>query len=315
VFHGLREDKAAEDVRRERPSVAPGSRETPSVSGGARVALTHPDRVLFPEPGITKRQLASYWESVAERALPLLADRPLTLFRCPEGYEGQCFFQKHVGIGVPDAVARVTIGEDKEPYAFVDGLPALLGLVQIGALELHVWGSRTSQLDQPDIIVLDLDPAEDVAWGRVVEAALMLKARLEALGLAAFARLTGGKGLHVVVPVIPGPRWPAVKKFARTLAEEVVRDDPRGFTSVMTKSRRRGKIFIDYLRNDREATAIASYSPRARAGAPVALPIDWSELEGRAAAPPRYGLRDVAALLRRRDDPWRGFEAARAKLV
>jgi bifunctional non-homologous end joining protein LigD len=280
------------------------------------VKLTSPDKVLFRDPGVTKRQLARYWEQVAEHALPLLEGRPLTLFRCPEGYGRQCFYQKHVGSGVPDAVARVTIKADEEPYAMVDGLPALLGLVQIGALELHVWGSRVEHLDQPDSIVFDLDPAADVAWRAVVDAAFLIKERLERLGLRPFVRVTGGKGLHVVVPIVPGPSWPSVKRFARTLGDEIVREDPPRFTSSMAKSRRGGKIFIDYLRNAREATAIACYSLRARAGAPVALPIDWDELDRDAATAPRYGLLDVPSIVRRRKrDPWADFEKARRSLV
>jgi bifunctional non-homologous end joining protein LigD len=346
VFHGLREDKPARDVVAEHPAEAnPGAEGTtaprakrarqsrdkstrPRAKGegaateaairprAAMVKLTSPDKVLFPEPGITKRQLANYWEQIAEHALPFMERRPLTLKRCPEGYGAQCFYQKHVGIGVPEVVARVAIKADEEPYAMVDGLPALLGLVQISALELHVWGSRAEHIDQPDIIVFDLDPAEDVGWHAVVDAAFLIKERLESLGLSGFVRLTGGKGLHVVVPVVPGPEWPAVKKFARAFVNDIVREDPRRFTPTMSKSQRGGKIFLDYLRNDREATAIASYSPRARAGAPVALPIEWDELGGDAETAPRYGLLDVPALVRRRDrDPWADFEEARRSLV
>jgi bifunctional non-homologous end joining protein LigD len=272
--------------------------------------------VLFPAPGITKLQLARYWEQVAEHALPFMERRPLTLKRCPEGYGAQCFYQKHVGIGVPEVVARIEVKAGEEPYAMVDGLPALLGLVQISALELHVWGSRAEHIDQADIIVFDLDPAEDVGWRTVVDAAFLIKERLERLGLRGFVRLTGGKGLHVVVPVVPGPEWPAVKKFARAFVNEIVREDPRRFTPSIAKSERGGKIFIDYLRNDREATAVASYSPRARAGAPVALPIEWQELDRAAETAPRYGLLDVPSLVRRRErDPWEDFEEARRSLV
>jgi len=325
VFHGLREDKLARDVVAERPADrgprannarAPASRDAAARRRPAAVKLTSPDKVLFPDPGITKQQLASYWEQIAEHALPYMERRPLTLKRCPEGYGAQCFYQKHVGIGVPEVVARVSIKADEEPYAMVDGLPAILGLVQISALELHVWGSRAEHIDQPDIIVFDLDPAEDVGWKAVVAAAFLIKERLETLGLRGFVRLTGGKGLHVVVPVVPGPEWPAVKKFARAFVNEIVREDPRRFTPSIAKSQRGGKIFIDYLRNDREATAIASYSPRARAGAPVALPIEWEELERDAETAPRYGLLDVPSLVRRRErDPWEDFEDARRSLV
>jgi bifunctional non-homologous end joining protein LigD len=335
VFQGLREDKPAGDVVAERAAAPPAPKESRAATTNAarassrtpqreaqrasrpraRVKLTNPDRVLFPDPGITKQELARYWQSVAQVALPWIERRPLTLYRCPEGYAAQCFYQKHVGVGVPDAVARVSVTADEEPYAMIDGVEALLGLVQIGVLEIHVWGSRAEHLDRADVVVRDLDPAEDVAWRAVADAAFLLRSRLEALGLTSFLRLTGGKGLHVVVPVEPGPTWPAIKRFTRAFVNEIVREDPKRFTGNMAKSRRGGKIFIDYLRNDREATAIASYSPRARAGAPVALPIDWDELDRDAQAPPRFGIRDVPALIaRRKRDPWDGFDAARAKL-
>jgi bifunctional non-homologous end joining protein LigD len=342
VFLGLREDKSAGDVVAERAADARSARSESTARGamkrpsGARddrpasapgrqasapppprvVKLTNPDRVLFPEPGITKRQLARYWEQVGEAALPWIEQRPLTLYRCPEGYARQCFYQKHVGVGVPDAVARVLVTEGEEPYAMIDGVAALLGLVQIGVLEIHVWGSRAEHLEQPDILVFDLDPAEDVPWREVADAAVLIEARLAALGLRAFLRLTGGKGLHLVVPVIPGARWPAIKKFTRAFVNEVVRDEPKRFTGNMAKNRRPGKIFIDYLRNDREATAVASYSPRARASAPVALPIAWEELDRRSAVAPRFGVLDVPALVRGRNaDPWQGFDEARSSLV
>jgi bifunctional non-homologous end joining protein LigD len=318
VYLGLREDKTAAEVVEERavappadpvPAPATPSRAARPAEAKRRVKLTHPDKVLFAEPGITKRELADYWLAVADVALPLLEHRPLTLFRCPDGYAAQCFYQKHVGVGVPAAVQRVAITEGEDPYAAIDGVESLLGLVQIGVLELHVWGSRAEHLDKPDVLVFDLDPAPDVPWREVATAGLDVKQRLEALGLHAFAKLTGGKGLHVVVPVVPGPTWPAVKKFTRTFVNEMVRAEPHRFVASMSKTKRVGKIFIDYLRNDAEATAIGAYSPRARAGAPVALPIEWDEL-----APD--GLREVPKLIRaRKRDPWEGFEAARRPLL
>jgi bifunctional non-homologous end joining protein LigD len=334
TFRGLREDKPAREVVEERPADGPESHsakrngkgksrpaKTPKATPEtppkpAAVKLTHPDKVLFPDDGITKRDLAQYWEAVAEWALPQLACRPLTLFRCPEGHRQQCFYQKHVGAGVPAVVPRVTIKEGEDPYAMVDSVAALLGLVQIGVLELHAWGSRAEHLEQPDIVVFDLDPSEELPWSAVAAAAFTLKARLEALGLRPFARVTGGKGLHVVVPVEPGPSFAAIKRFARAVVNEMVREAPKHFTATMSKSRRTGKIFIDYFRNDRESTAIASYSPRARSGAPIALPLEWDELHADAKKPPRFGLRDVPALVRRRArDPWEDFEAARRSLV
>ncbi|CAN5575989.1 DNA ligase D [soil metagenome] len=310
-FHGLREDKPVDEVIKECPLPAGTSpyRRRP-------VKLTNPGKVLFPEEGITKQQLANYWKSVAPVALPHIADRPLSLLRCPEGIEAQCFYQKHIGAGVPDVVPRVAVEDDGDPYAMADDEKALIGLTQIGAIELHVWGSRESHLDEPDIIVFDLDPSEELPWTAVVDAAADLRSRLETLGLVAFARLTGGKGLHIVVPVVPGPDWRSVKHFSRTVAREMARDEPNRFTTSMSKSRRTGKIFVDYLRNDRGSTAIASYSPRARTGAPVALPIEWSELRGDQELPPKFGVLQVPEIIQRRKrDPWKDFEAARRSLT
>jgi bifunctional non-homologous end joining protein LigD len=323
VYVGLREDKAAADVVEERAVAPPAEPKTTPAKAAARpadakrrVKLTNPDKVLFAEPGITKRELADYWLAVADVALPLLQMRPLTLFRCPDGYAAQCFYQKHVGVGVPSAVHRVAITDGEDPYAAIDDVESLLGLVQIGVLELHVWGSRAEHLDKADMLVFDLDPAPDVPWHEVARAGLDVKEKLEALGLNAFAKLTGGKGLHVVVPVLPGPTWPAVKKFTRAFVNEMVRAEPQRFVASMSKSKRVGKIFIDYLRNDAEATAIGAYSPRARAGAPIALPIEWSELEPDSEQAPRFGLREVPKLIRaRKRDPWEGFEAARRPLA
>jgi bifunctional non-homologous end joining protein LigD len=314
IFVGLREDKTAREVVEERAASPP--RTTPPPAAKGRVRLTHPDKVLFPDPGVTKRQLADYWTAVADVALPHLRDRPLTLYRCPDGYAAQCFYQKHVGAGVPAAVPRVAIKAGEDPYAAIDGVESLLALVQIGVLELHVWGSRAEHIDKPDIIVLDLDPAPDVPWSEVVDAGFAVKERLERLGLNAFVKLTGGKGLHVVVPVKPKPSWPAVKKFTRAFVNEMVRDEPRKFIASMSKVKRAGKIFIDYLRNDAEATAIGAYSPRARAGAPIALPVEWDELAPESDQAPRFGLLEVPKLIRvRKRDPWQGFDAARRSLV
>jgi bifunctional non-homologous end joining protein LigD len=314
TFVGLRKDKSAAEVVEEQPTPPPAE-EAPKADPKRPVRLTHPDKVLFPDPGITKRQLADYWLAVADVALPYLASRPLTLYRCPDGYAAQCFYQKHVGVGVPAVVPRVAIKPGADPYAAIDGADSLVALVQIGVLEMHVWGSRVEHLDSPDIIIFDLDPAPDVPWSEVVAAGYAVKQRLGALGLNAFAKLTGGKGLHVVVPVHPKPRWPAVKKFTRAFVNEMVREEPRRYIASMSKVKRAGKIFIDYLRNDAEATAIGAYSPRARAGAPIALPIEWEELDAAADRAPRFGLLDVPKLIRTRRDPWQGFEAARRSLI
>ena len=246
----------------------------------AGVRLSNPDRVLYPEQGITKRALAEYYESVAEALLPHLRDRPLTLVRCPTGREKECFFQKHANEGIPDVVPRVEVQEDEGPadYMRIDALPAVIALVQLGVLEFHVWGSRADRLDRPDRLVFDLDPDPGLPWSQLAAAALLLRERLRELGLESFLRTTGGKGLHVVAPVERRTGWERAKAFTRAIAEEFVREFPQRFIATASKKRRAGRIFIDYLRNAPNATAITSWSTRARPGAPVAVPLSWDEV-------------------------------------
>ena len=326
VFLGLREDKPAPDVSIERPvalaHAAPDAsareRPNPPPQETARreiagVRLSSPDRVYYPDLGITKRELAEYYEAMAERVLPGLAGRPLTLLRCPEGIEGECFYQKHANTSVPESVPRIRVRGDREPYAMVNDLASLVSLVQIGVLELHVWGARADRLDRPDLVVFDLDPDPSVPWTRVRETAVALREYLGELGLGTFARVTGGKGVHVVVPLERRSTWDEVRGFARGVALDLVRAAPAQFTAHMSKARRAGKIFVDWVRNTPEATAIASYSVRARPGAPVALPLAWEELEaltGPLHESPRDALRRLAE-----PAPWADFERARRPLT
>ena len=309
VFLGLREDKSAAEVRveREQPIARAAGNEV------AGVRLSSPDRVYYPDLGVTKRELAAYYESVAERALPGLVGRPLMLWRCPEGIDGACFYQKHANESIPESVARVRVRAGDRPYAMVNDLAGLVSLVQIGALELHVWGARADRLDRPDLVVFDIDPDSAVPWSRVVETATALRAYLAELELTAFTRTTGGKGVHVVVPLVRRASWDEVRGFSKAVAQRFVRLAPDRFTSVMSKSQRKGKIYIDWVRNTREATAIACYSPRARPGAPVAIPIAWDELEA-SSAPPRESVREVPRRMAA-PDPWADFEAARRPLT
>lgn len=284
----------------------------------ARVELTHPDKVLYPALGLTKRDLAQYWEAVIERALPHLRDRPLSLVRCPAGQHKACFYQKHLPLGQAPQAPRVHVREGETPYAYVDGLEAVVALVQLGVLELHVWGARVDQLDRPDQVVFDLDPAVELSFGAVATAAQELRARLEAHGLTPFVRLTGGKGLHVLVPITPGP-WTSVKAFAHAVASEMSADAPERYTANPSKDKRNGKVFIDYLRNDPEATSIAAYSVRARPKAPVALPIAWDDLRQDADEPPLASAVSIAerltdGLTDGLTDPWADFEPARVRL-
>jgi bifunctional non-homologous end joining protein LigD len=311
VFLGLREDKAARGVGIE--NAQPTARAAPAADDTvAGVKLSNPDRVYYPDCGVTKRELAAYYEAVAERMLPGLADRPLTLFRCPEGVEGECFYQKHANQSIAEAVARVRVRRGEEPYAMVNDLAALVSLVQIGVLEFHVWGARADRLDRPDLCVLDIDPDSAVPWARVVETAVALRVFLEDQGLAAFARVTGGKGVHVVVPLVRRATWDEVRDFSQGVARHLVRLAPDRFTAVMSKARRKGKIYIDWVRNTREATAIASYSTRARPGAPVALPVGWDELES-LSSPLHESVREAPRRMAM-PDPWQHFEASRRPL-
>ncbi len=332
TFRGLREDREPEEIV-VKPDAGP-ARESSPVRGGpghrgrgqnrkqdeavvAGVKITNPDRVLYPGQGVTKLALARYYEAIGNWILPLLAERPLSLLRCPEGRAKACFFQKHPGQTFGPELPRVRIQEKSggAEHLYVRRLPDLVALVQMGTLELHVWGSRVSDLEHPDLLVLDLDPGPGVAWSDVLRAARSLNDRLAQLGLAGFPRTTGGKGLHVVVPLEPSLDWDGVKAFARGVAHAHAHDEPRKLTVNMAKSKRQGRIFIDYLRNGRGATAIASYSTRAREGAPVAVPVRWDEL-GPALTSDRYRLENVRRRLSTlRADPWDGFDQARRPLT
>jgi bifunctional non-homologous end joining protein LigD len=331
AFLGLRSDKPASAIRVDRPVPAelavakPSSRAVATRAGRQRsappaeraevagVRLSHPGRVYFPDLGVTKSELAQYYEAMAERALPALAHRPLSLLRCPDGADEHCFFQKHIQQSLPSQVGRVVIEKGEAPYATVKDLAGIVSLVQIAALELHVWGSRADKIESPDLLVFDLDPDSSVPWRPLADTARVLRALLADLGLVAFLRTTGGKGLHVVVPIQRRPSWAQVKTFTHAVATRLVRELPERFTAQISKQKRKGKILIDYLRNQRGATAIGSYSVRARPGAPVAMPIDWEELDAKA-GPPLWNLREARARLRL-PDPWRDFEASRRPLT
>ncbi|HET9941128.1 MAG TPA: non-homologous end-joining DNA ligase [Candidatus Eisenbacteria bacterium] len=280
----------------------------------AGVAITHPKRVLFPEAGITKRDLASYIEAVAERMLPHVKGRPLMLVRCPEGRTGGCFFQKHPGFSVPRSVRQITVRESKgnATYLAVSNVAGLVGLIQVGVIEIHIWGAREDRQDSPDRLVFDLDPDPSVPWSRTVHAALDLRERLRALGLESFPKTTGGKGLHVVAPFRRGPSWDDVARVGSAVAASMIQDDPDGFTATLSKAKRRGKILIDTLRNRRGATWVAPYSPRAREGAPVSMPLAWNEVTP-ALRPSRFTVRTAASRLRKKD-PWGALPGVRQSL-
>jgi bifunctional non-homologous end joining protein LigD len=238
------------------------------------------------------------------------------LLRCPSGTEDQCFYQKHARDSVPDAVPRVEVPEKqgRATYLYVNGVAALMGLVQLGVLELHVWSARRDRLDRPDRLIFDLDPDESLPFSRVTGAALDLRGILHDLGLESYPKLTGGKGLHVVVPIERRTEWDDARAFARAVADRLEGRDPDGYTTANDKDKRQGKVFIDYLRNARNATTIADWSPRAREGAPVAVPLAWDEVSPRAKTPPRVGL-DEAPDRFEAGDPWEGIDEVHQRIT
>ncbi len=293
-FLGLRGDKPAKDVVVERPAPLPAP-------AAPAVKVSNRDRVIFPESKVTKGDLADHYAAVAPVMLPWVADRPVSLVRCPQGRAKHCFFQKHDAGSFGDAVHQVPIREKDggtEDYLYVRDTAGLVACVQMGTIEFHGWGSRVDALEKPDRLVFDLDPDEGLDFADTKKAAEHLKNQLAELGLASFPLLSGGKGVHVVVPLTPTAQWPAVKDFADRFARALAAAEPDRFVAVMTKAKRKGRIFIDWLRNQRGATAIMPYSARARAGAPVAAPVSWTELRDMDTAA-RWHVGDAAELLER----------------
>jgi bifunctional non-homologous end joining protein LigD len=334
-FEGLREDKSAAEVVCEPPVGGNEAPLTPALSpqaGRGRdpraaregegqnsvvrardgsinfegVRLTNPDRVLYPDCGLTKLALAQYYAAIKDWALPHLGNRPLSLVRCPEGYDKECFYQKHISSGVPDVVGRVEIADKSvtRTYLVIENIAGLIAMVQMGVLEIHPWGSTAARLETPDRITFDFDPDEGLPWEQVSAAAIEMREALAGIGLQSFVKTTGGKGLHVVAPVMPKLGWDAIKEFSRWVAERFVAAYPDRFTANMAKRARTGRIFIDYLRNTRGATAIGAYSARARAGAPVATPLSWEEVEN-GVKPDAFTVATVPARLAKlKSDPW-----------
>jgi bifunctional non-homologous end joining protein LigD len=280
-------------------------------------SVTHAERVVYPDDGITKGDVAEYYAAVARWMLPELARRPLSLVRCPQGAGGECFFQKHHAATLGKSVAAVRLDEkDGEPadYLYVTDAVGLLELVQMNTLEFHPWGARIDAPDKPDRLVFDLDPAPGVAWKAVVAAARDIRKRLGEAGLESFVRTSGGKGLHVVAPLRRGPSWEAVKAFCEAFAKAMVEREPELYVATASKTLREDRIFIDWLRNTRGATSVVGWSLRARAGAPVAMPVHWEEL-GRLRGGAAFGMK--AALKRAGTldaDPWAGIDKLQQRL-
>ena len=335
TFLGLREDKEPMDVVRGPPEAAkPGhtlagnaivtakpprskakakkaakQKDVPAIidkrrDGDEVVSLSHPDRVLWPDVGLTKADLADYWEAMADLALPHIVGRALALVRCPDGIEGEQFFQKKASPGFPKQILDLSVAG--ETVLAIEDAQGLRALAQMSAIELHPWGSKLDDIERPDRLIFDFDPDPTVGFDRVINAALMLRQALDEVGLKSFPKTTGGKGLHVVVPIEPELEWPEAKAFCHDVARWMVRDDPKRFTAEMAKKARKGRIFFDYLRNGRGSTAIAPFSPRARAGATFAMPLAWKEVKP-GLDPKRFTLSDAKSLRAPAKAAWKGF--------
>ena len=283
----------------------------------AGVRLTSPGKVLYPEQGLTKRDLADYYERLAEWILPHVVDRPLAVVRCPEGRGKPCFYQKHPSESGPQHLRTVDISE-QPPAEFnlvIKDTAGLIELVQMGVLEIHVWGSQVKNLEKPNRLVFDLDPGPGVDWPRIVQAAREVRSVLEELGLTTFLKTTGGKGLHLVVPIQARTEWDEAKAFCKAVADLIVRAAPDRYIATMSKAARKGKIFVDYLRNGRGATSVAAYSTRSKAGAPVSVPISWSELSPQLRSD-QFTVQNVFARLDRlKSDPWADLATTRQSIT
>jgi bifunctional non-homologous end joining protein LigD len=333
-FQGLRRDREPRSVRREMPVDAPQAdnpthgrhwRSAPSASHTRRgaaetvagVRISHPDRLLFPEVPLSKVDLARFYERIADWILPHLQGRPLTLVRCPTGLPGECFFMKHSKVWAPPAIRRVKIQEKTKvgDYLIADTIEALVSLVQMDVLEIHTWNSRIRSVERPDRIVVDIDPGEKVEHAQVIAAARLVRQMLHTVGLQSYPKTTGGRGLHVVVPLAPRADWQQCLAFARAFADAVVRSEPARYTTAFAKAGRERRILIDYLRNNRTNTSIAAFSTRATSGAPVSVPLKWTEVTDSLAPAAWTAATIEQRLTRLRRDPWEGYWTSKQRLT
>jgi bifunctional non-homologous end joining protein LigD len=320
-FKGLRQDKPAGTIVTETPVSTTKDKPMPNKSSSddnqvLGITISHPEKPLWPksgkEPAVTKLDLARYMAAAAPRILPHIQNRPISVVRAPDGIGGEHFFQRHELKGTAAPVLGIKVKGEKQPYLGVDSAKALVALAQQAVTEIHPWGSKPGDPEAPERIILDLDPAPDVSFDQVVAAAKNLKARLEKLGFTPFVKTTGGKGLHVVIAV-KSDSWADAKAFAKAMALALEADDPDHFTTTIAKKARTGKIFVDYLRNDKTSTGVAPWSPRARDGAPVAVPLAWSQIK-KGLDPKKFTIRTVPPLLKKAD-PWARLAASAKPLA
>ena len=286
----------------------------PSSDTVSGVRISHPDRLIYPELGISKIQLARYLEEIADWIVPHVKGRPLTLVHCPAGLAVPCNYLKHAKQWGPNALRRVKIQEKTKvgEYLVADNIEAVVSLAQMGIVEIHTWNSTTDDLERPNRIIWDLDPGPHVTWKQVVTAARLVRDILKTLGLASWVKTTGGRGLHVVVPVKPSRDWSECLDFSRAVGETIEKAEPQMYTTAFAKAGRERKILVDYLRNNRTNTSVCAYSPRARPGAMVSMPIDWKEL---GAGAERWTLPTVPRRLKRRSDPWADYWKSMQKIT
>lgn len=311
-FLGLREDKLPVEVHRDEPTETKTASAKRVKTHSTPTTITHPDRMLYPDVGITKADLGAYFKSIAPRLLPFVKQRPLSIVRCPQGSNAKCFFQRHHTEGLPASLRGIDVSEAHDgslQSIILDNAAGLIALAQIGSLEIHPWGAPVDDIEHPDHITFDLDPGAAVTWKDLVAAANITRRILEKLKLKSFVKTSGGKGLHVVVPLNRKNSWEEIATFAKALAEAMARFDSRKFVAVVSKSQRQGKIYIDYLRNVRGATSVAPYSPRARAGATVSMPISWKELE-KAKDTLSFDITSAPKRLKS-PDPWKDYFKAK----
>lgn len=305
-----------------RTSVSRSASETGATASPAQrattgaITITHPDRVVYPRDSITKGDVAAYYQRVMTWLLPNVIKRPLSVIRCPEGASKTCFFQKHPMNGL-NHVGAIKLKEEKgtlATYMYAKNADSILELVQFGAMELHVWSTHINHLETTDRVVFDLDPSPRVTWQRIVAAARSLKVQMEELGLTSFVRTSGGKGLHVVLPINPACSWELAKDFSHAVATRMATEQPQEFVDTANKAKRAGKIYVDYLRNARGATSIANYSLRVRTGAPVATPLRWEELS-KVEGGDAFTIRSLPRRLSRlRKDPWENIDSVKQTL-
>ena len=282
----------------------------------ADVSISHPDRVMFSDSKLTKVDIARFYERISDWIVPHVRGRPLTLVRCPEGLSGDCFFMKHSKVWAPRALRRVSIQEKTKvgEYLIADTVASIISLVQMDVLEIHTWNARIDNVELPDRVVFDIDPGSQVPWRRVVESARLVRRMLETLGFVSFLKTTGGKGLHVVVPLVPRADWKQCLEFSRALAEAIERHDPDQYTTAFPKAGRERKILVDYLRNNRTNTSIAAFSTRARESAPISMPIRWEELTSSLNPAAWTVLTAERRLSSLRRDPWRDYWTSKQRL-